>query len=102
MVPHVSVKWRYFSAHPAHLHSLSHTSIHSPFPPSLYKDEQDELEEERKGEEEKEEKEKKKKKGRLGTLPSIKCIKLFISISIFGELKKNSLIFLKSSLNPNS
>jgi hypothetical protein len=51
MVPHVSVKWRYFSAHPAHLHSLSHTSIHSPFPPSLYKDEQDELEEERKGEE---------------------------------------------------
>jgi hypothetical protein len=102
MVPHVSVKWRYFSAHPAHLHSLSHTSIHSPFPPSLYKDEQDELEEERKGEEEKEEKE--KKTGRSGTLPSIKCIKLFISISIsiFRELKKNSLIFLKSSLNPNS
>jgi hypothetical protein len=69
---------------------LSH--IHSfPIPPlSLYKDEQDELEEERKGEEEKEEKEKKKTKGRSGTLPSIKCIKLFVSISIFGELKRIS------------
>jgi len=58
------------------------------------------------GEEEKEEKEKKKKnkEGRSTplSLKHLEHLKLFISISIHGELKSSLLIFLKSSPNPNS